>query len=85
MQIFDLLDACIQHRHVVVVIIILEVVVVVVLFRHVIVLIVVVEGDFICFELSGVKFLREFFVASICFGFFVDDVEFLRRFIVRVG
>ena len=85
MQIFNLLDACIEHCHVVVVVVIFEVVVVVVLFRHIVVLIVIIEGDLICFELSRVEFLREFFVASVCFSFFVDDVKFLRRFVVGVG
>lgn len=85
MEIFNLLNACIENCHVVVVVVIVEVVVMVVLLGHVVVLIVVVEGDLICFELSRVEFLREFFIATVCFGFFVDYVEFLRRFVVRVG
>ena len=56
-----------------------------ILLGHVVVLIVVVEGDLICFELSRVEFLRKFFIASVCFGFFVDYVEFLRWFVVRIG
>ena len=85
MEIFDLLNACIEHSHVIVIVVIVNVVVMVVLLGHVVVLIVVVEGDLICFELSGVKFLRKFLIASVCFGFFINNIEFLRRFVVRVG
>ena len=85
MEIFNLLNACIEHCHVVVVVVIVEVVVMVVLLGHIVVLIVIVKGNLICFKLSGVEFLRKFFIASICFGFFINNVEFLRRFIVGVG
>lgn len=85
MKIFDLLNAGIEHCHVVVVVVIVKVVVMVVLLGHVVVLIVVVEGNLICFELSRVEFLWKFLIASVCFGFFVDNIEFLRRFVVRIG
>lgn len=57
MHVLDLLNAGIEHSHVVVVIVVIKVVVLMVLLRHVVVLIVVIERDLICFELSRVELL----------------------------